>query len=1097
MSDVNSQIRQILAKQGEQRSYDDLIILKSRISQMDFMKSVFSSLHPRQVDELCRGMLFEIYEANQYVFHQGDVGDKFYVVLSGSCDVLLKQKTGNLVPDEEGKMVEEYVDKVIFTCKPGSQFGERALDYDEPRAASIITTEFTELITITQTAYRKMLKSSIHETPLDQPGNKGYTLRVLSLTRDKRKANELHAVSEYLSSHVPFFKKFSKDQRIEICRMCELVKVWGKTVLFKQGSVGQAFYIVLTGSVDIIVTSTDDNGESVDINVNTLHEGASFGERALEAEDSLRTASIVTSEALTELIIINREEYQRIVAVMRQGDMMERVRLLRMTQLFGGLELPYLHDIAKTMDSKVFRLDSILFTMDQPAKDVYIINKGECHVDSLMPMENGSAEIVDLGRVGPGAVLGEYCLLAESYYDEVFFKETATATTYCCVFVLSKIDFFNTLNPETRNIIVDTIRNFSPSLTSLWDMSPRRLCERDWRITQTWQSYKSEVAHSKVPKGILHHLECSTKRSRDRNEPGSKVFSVGSMSPRSLLSSRYQDSRVSYISIPTPSPQPRFDLSPRISYDDKKYYSEVEASQHTPRMVTSLSTDCRNVESEVQPGELGPDTSLQQLPFALVQFHRNSNKPEIVKGARLSLKCFLRFCGCMRSEEDAKVAAEMQIRNIEMTSKNSAQTATRKKIKSKVIEWKRFNGFENMSLQHTDHFIIMCRSVPVETASFTPTGDLMELPFPLSCIQKSQKYCSVTLHDLKRRCPVLSTSSRAETEETNNPLYLREISCVVEVHAVSHTKIESLRFSVLALNPAHQAPYTSLLVVPLYTWEIISEDMINSYSCADYTASVARDVEHRQNREQQGISPMEQSRSARMAQGKMKQFDGVDSMNRNVPAKSTITSNLSSKHELSRVPRRRDIQSVAGEHEGRDATASRDRDHIRPNRRSRAIHSYITTSTAEKKATDIEVDKRKRSSATSFNDGTIISNVELGVQERKSSNSAMGRPSRARALRSVNTSSKRQSKSGSSNRYSSEKNHIDAISTLQPASMMKNVVFQSDDAVSRSARSGHGIEIVKNNSSVERRRDKAPHMNRQLDLLDEAMFHTLTAKTAG
>lgn len=503
--DFNNQVRLVLAKQGNQRSYDDLLILKSKISKMDFMKSVFSTLHPRQIDDLCRCMNLEIFEENQYIFHQGDIGDKFYVVLSGSVDILLKQRTGNFITNDEGKKVEEFTEKVVFTCREGGQFGERALDYDEPRAASIKTLCNTELITVTQSAYKKLLRAPVYETPLDQPGNKGHTIRVLSLTRDKRKANELHAVAEYLANHVPFFKKFSKEQREEMCRMCELVRVWGKTVLFKQGSIGQAFYIILTGSVDVIVTHVNDEGESVDILVNTLHEGASFGERALESEDLIRTASIITSESLTELIIISREEYQRIVSVMREGDMVDRVRLLRKTQQFSSLELPYLHEVAKLMESKIFRLDTILYSLGEPSKEIFFIHKGECHLDRVMTLENGNVEVIELGRVGPGAVLGEYCLLAESYYDEVLFRETAMATTYCCTYALSKIDIFNTLSEHARMALVDAVRAFIPPTTSLWDMSPKRISERDWRIFETWRNFQSELS-THTTKGRTHDI---------------------------------------------------------------------------------------------------------------------------------------------------------------------------------------------------------------------------------------------------------------------------------------------------------------------------------------------------------------------------------------------------------------------------------------------------------------------------------------------------------------------------------------------------------------------------------------------------------------
>mmetsp|Transcript_25131 Transcript_25131/g.37034 ORF Transcript_25131/g.37034 Transcript_25131/m.37034 type:complete len:1156 (+) Transcript_25131:136-3603(+) len=1144
-SEIDSQIRYVLAKQGSQRSYDDLLILKSRISQMDFMKSVFSSLHPRQVDELCRSMNLEIYEENQFVFHQGDVGDKFYVVLSGSCDILLKQRTGNFITDSEGNKVEEYTHKVIFTCKAGGQFGERALDYDEPRAASIMTTCCTELITITQAAYRKMLKAPIYETPLDQPGNKGHTLRVLSLTRDKRKANELHAVSEYLSSHVPFFKKFSKDQRLEICRMCELVKVWGKTVLFKQGSVGQAFYIILTGSVDVIVTSSDVDGESIDIHVNTLHEGASFGERALEAEDSLRTASIVTSEALTELIIISREEYKRIVAVMRQGDMMERVQLLRKTQIFGGLELPYLHDIAKIMDSKVFRLDSTLFSLDEPAKDVFIIHKGECHLDCLMQMENGNSEIVDLGRVGPGAVLGEYCLMAESYYDEVLFKETAVATTYCCAFVLSKIDFFNTVSPETRTVVIDAIRQYVPPSTFLWDMSPHRLSERDWRISQTWKNFQSEVAFRKKPKGILEHLQNTNKKSRRMGESCSEVLALGNMSAshHSLFSPRHRGSRTLESSVDTPPQQSRSELSPRVSSSDKqgsspsrssrplkRYYSVVGKlspgrSQDASMMLnSSLGGRQHAAKGAHQKGELGTNTSLQQLPFALIQIHRDSIKLHSAKDVRRSLKCFIRFCGSMSSGAEAKAAAEAQMLNLEiklLTSKNPsavAEDTTSRGNRTDVIEWRRFNGFENMQLQHTDHFIVMCRSVPVESASFSPSCDLMDLVFPPSCKLKAQKYCCVTINDLKRTAPLASNSAKAEMEDALTPLYTREISCVSEVHAVTHTKIESLRFAVLALNPANQAPNTSLLVVPLYTWQLISEEMINEFSCSEYTASVVKDAENRRHRGADN-GDVEHSKSATEELRIALQGFGVGAMKYNIPGNRDIDDNMSVSHEASSMLKR-DIhaktvmdevnrrihnfnalkQLKVGQQESSNIPS---KDDAKTGGRNRNKYANNIVEEPEKTTAEIEAERRAAiASVISARANVIRLNDELCMQERDISLSMKEKGLKLFGVGSVSGSKRHSKKLPLEGNVG--KQRVDVLEALQSAPVTKNMKIQSEAVTLKSLnvapqKGGYGSSNSNKDSPAERRGNRCivPYLKHQLDILDEIMFNNSVSQPPG
>lgn len=153
-----------------------------------------------------------------------------------------------------------------------------------------------------------------------------------------------------------------------------------------------------------------------------------------------------------------------------------------------------------------------------------------------------------------------------------------------------------------------------------------------------------------------------------------------------------------------------------------------------------------------------------------------------------------------------------------------------------------------MPLQHTDHFLILCRSVPVEYCSFTPDCDLLEVVFPPPCKLKGQKYSCVSVNDLKRQqVSASANATKSDLLETLTPLYTREVSCVSEVHAVTHTKIESLRYAVLALPNSleNQTPNTSLLVVPMYTWHPISEELISAFSCADYSNSVKADADHR------------------------------------------------------------------------------------------------------------------------------------------------------------------------------------------------------------------------------------------------------------
>lgn len=438
MEELDSKVRSVLAKKGEFRTYDDLLILKTRVMKMDFMRSVISRLHPRQIDELCISMNLELFVENQYVFHQGDVGDKFYLVLTGSCDVVINQKVGSRL-DSNNNPIDEHVEKVVFRCHSGQQFGERALDFDEVRAASIRATCITELISLTQVAYRKMLKSG-NDYDLGT-SSKANVIRIMSKSQDKRSHIELQEVVEYLGKRIAFFKQFDVEQQLELCKVAEIVNVWGKTALFKQGSVGEAFYVILTGSVDIWVSNADDDGNVVDTHISSLYEGASFGERALESETNLRQASVWTSDSHTDLLLIGRADFKRVVTEMRKHLTRDKIKLIRSTQLLCNLDLNAISDLAKYLEPKIYRLNTPLYRSGESMKNVYFIHKGEVQLERNVFRSDMNTNVSAYhGRICPGAILGDRLFGVSSFFEEVL--KYYLSINLCIMYIIIELIYF-------------------------------------------------------------------------------------------------------------------------------------------------------------------------------------------------------------------------------------------------------------------------------------------------------------------------------------------------------------------------------------------------------------------------------------------------------------------------------------------------------------------------------------------------------------------------------------------------------------------------------------------------------------------------------
>lgn len=188
------------------------------------------------------------------------------------------------------------------------------------------------------------------------------------------------------------------------------------------------------------------------------------------------------------------------------------------------------------------------------------------------------------------------------------------------------------------------------------------------------------------------------------------------------------------------------------------------------------------------------------------------------------------------------------------------------------LEWKRFNGFDSMPLQYVDHFIIYCRSTPVEYVSFTPSGvDLLEVPFAPSCKPKGQKYACVSLYNLDKAAASKLTNGAnggVSLPKLDNPhmtsshnivinnsvygslvddvmgsLYLKEIGVVSEVHAACFSRMECIRYGVLTLNPSMVAKNSKILTVPLFVWLTISQELINIYDVSRFKQRALQEME--------------------------------------------------------------------------------------------------------------------------------------------------------------------------------------------------------------------------------------------------------------
>eukprot|EP01090_Pellita_catalonica_P003258 TRINITY_DN1290_c0_g1_i1.p1 TRINITY_DN1290_c0_g1~~TRINITY_DN1290_c0_g1_i1.p1 ORF type:complete len:346 (-),score=73.13 TRINITY_DN1290_c0_g1_i1:159-1196(-) len=190
--------------------------------------------------------------AGNIIIKQGDEGDYFYVVDSGTCEIWV---------DSAGTPIK------VMTCKKWDSFGELALIYNTPRAATVKATTDCVLWRIDRITYRKIIMGS--------------------QVRKRR-------LYESFLEKVPILSTLQKYERLTVADALEPALFKEGDIIISQGDPGDAFYIIVEGEVKVTkVTPASTEPEEVA----RLFTSSYFGEIALMT-DRPRAATVTAAKKL-------------------------------------------------------------------------------------------------------------------------------------------------------------------------------------------------------------------------------------------------------------------------------------------------------------------------------------------------------------------------------------------------------------------------------------------------------------------------------------------------------------------------------------------------------------------------------------------------------------------------------------------------------------------------------------------------------------------------------------------------------------------------------------------------------------------------------
>lgn len=203
----------------------------------------------------------------------------------------------------------------------GSSFGDLALMYNSPRAATITATSDCVLWSLDRIFFRQAMVTS--------------------------SSNQIVQLSQFLSK-IGLFESLGVQSLYQLARSLTKQTYDDGTYIIRQGEMGEQFYVIFKGKVR--VTRTGDDG--VESLLLRLVEGCVFGERAIIKKEP-RAANVV-AEGPVECYYLDSHNFQLMLGeIVDKMNLMNEFRLLRCSSVFNCLNDYWLKKTMQTFSKQV------------------------------------------------------------------------------------------------------------------------------------------------------------------------------------------------------------------------------------------------------------------------------------------------------------------------------------------------------------------------------------------------------------------------------------------------------------------------------------------------------------------------------------------------------------------------------------------------------------------------------------------------------------------------------------------------------------------------------------------------------------------------
>jgi len=255
-------------------AWEKVVIAKTGDERKAILDRVADNVFFELLDDVAREELADVvfpkqFASGEILMREGEEGDLFYILEQGEAHIFVLGDKGQEV--------------VVRQCKQGDSFGELALMYNAPRNATV------------------RALTDLKCWCMDRE-NFQYVIVRASMKKSDRYFGFLESV--------PLFASMDKADKMKLVEALIPRKVKKDSVVVRQGDIGDMFYLVERGGLDVIQLTPAGHEEVV----NKKGPGDYFGEISLMA-DMPRSATVTTTEDCV-LLTLDRKSFVSLIGSM-------------------------------------------------------------------------------------------------------------------------------------------------------------------------------------------------------------------------------------------------------------------------------------------------------------------------------------------------------------------------------------------------------------------------------------------------------------------------------------------------------------------------------------------------------------------------------------------------------------------------------------------------------------------------------------------------------------------------------------------------------------------------------------------------------------